>query len=73
MFAKLRGGYLLGDWIERAKQFASEKPFKSPKMILYSAVSKKLIFFLFVLNFNFKLIKKNTKKKFNKLLFKFLC
>lgn len=45
LYSKLRGGYLLGDWIKRAKNFAlidsstnKQKNLFNPKMILYSAV-----------------------------------
>lgn len=35
---RLRGGYLLGDWLKRAKDVASGKQKKPKKMMLYSSV-----------------------------------
>jgi hypothetical protein len=37
--AKLRGGYLLGDWLDRALRVREGKQNKPTKMLLYSSVS----------------------------------
>ena len=36
--SKLRGGYLLGDWISRAEEVKNKMQKEPSKMILYSAV-----------------------------------
>lgn len=43
--AKYRGGFLLGDWLSRAKNVAKKKQKEPSKMVLYSSVK---LFFIII-------------------------
>lgn len=41
--ARLRGGFLLADWLQRARQVADGKQERPSKMMLYSSVELSII------------------------------